>query len=317
MLAFLIILPPRAIRELQAVPGKPSDCISSARQLEAMVFYLTAAAFCLPLSASQGIPPKLLRRRYQNCESLLTPRAEWVHLHVTQNSRPKMRLPSKPPRSLGRDVRPSPRLSCYCSLFLFHPCPFLRFPAFSSFSLPFCVADSLRPSRSWVPLAFGYSPPHPPAAGFGCNLCKLDHQRHTTHSQWIINTDIDLRKMFVNSWKGIRSRGQGGSWGTTLKGWRRSEAELHLDPRSCWLRGDGTGMRGNEGVRVGARVWRGCSAFSFLYSCFPWRIKSQMVGSPRQCHVLAAGQHCFVFIITRYFAICINTGLFFIVSPKR
>lgn len=42
-----------------------------------------------------------------------------------------------------------------------------------------------------------------------------------------------------------------------------------------------------------------------------------MVGSPRQGHVLAAVQHCFVFIITRYFAICINTGLFFIVSPKR
>ena len=37
-----------------------------------------------------------------------------------------------------------------------------------------------------------------------------------------------------------------------------------------------------------------------------------MVGSPCQCHALAAGQHCFVFIITRYFAICINTGLFFI-----
>lgn len=136
MLAFLIILPPRAIREQQAVPVKPSDCISSARQLEVIVFYLTAAAFFLPLSASQGIPPKLLRRRYQNCESLLTPRAEWVRCMVhgaadqdggflQATKIPGTRCPS----SLG--------FSCYCSLFLFHPGPipsfFKCFLFFSSF----------------------------------------------------------------------------------------------------------------------------------------------------------------------------------------
>lgn len=219
MLAFLIILPPRAIREQQAVPVKPSDCISSARQLEVIVFYLTAAAFFLPLSASQGIPPKLLRRRYQNCESLLTPRAEWVHCMVhgaadqdggflQATKIPGTRCPS----SLG--------FSCYCSLFLFHPGPIPSFfKCFLFFSSFLCcrqpqTQQELGPSRL---LLFFFSP----AAGFGCYLCELDHQRHTTHSQWIINTDIDLWEMFVNSWKGIRSRGQGGSWGTTLKcSWR-------------------------------------------------------------------------------------------------
>lgn len=41
------------------------------------------------LSASQGIPPKLLRRRYQNCESLLAPRAEGVQgrMHGTADPR--------------------------------------------------------------------------------------------------------------------------------------------------------------------------------------------------------------------------------------
>lgn len=56
MLAFLIILPPRAITELQAVPGKPSDCVSSARQLEAIVSYLTAAAFFLSCQQAKESP---------------------------------------------------------------------------------------------------------------------------------------------------------------------------------------------------------------------------------------------------------------------
>ena len=182
MLAFLIILPPRAIRERQAVPVEPSDCISSTRQLEVIVFYLAAAAFFLSLSASQGIPPKLLRRRYQNCESLLTPTAEGVRCTVhgaadhdggflQATEIPGTRCPS----SLG--------FSCCCSLFLFHPCPLLHLPVPSSFPLPFCVADSRRPSKSWVPLAFCFFFFFPPAAGFGCYLCEPDHQRHTTHSQ--------------------------------------------------------------------------------------------------------------------------------------
>ena len=56
MLAFLIILPPRAITELQAVPGKPSDCVSSARQLEVIVSYLTAAAFFLSCQQAKESP---------------------------------------------------------------------------------------------------------------------------------------------------------------------------------------------------------------------------------------------------------------------
>lgn len=220
MLAFLIILPPRAIREQQAVPVKPSDCISSARQLEVIVFYLTAAAFFLPLSASQGIPPKLLRRRYQNCESLLTPRAEWVRcvLHGAADQDGGFLQATKIP---GTRCPSSLGLSCYCSLFLFHPGPFLRFfkclPLFLFLSVSPTAADPARAGSLSPSVIFFF----PPAAGFGCYLCELDHQRHTTHSQWIINTDIDLWKMFVNSWKGIRSRGQGGSWGTTLKcSWR-------------------------------------------------------------------------------------------------
>ena len=73
-----------------------------------------------------------------------------------RNSRPNVGLPSKPPRSQEPCVQPSPHFSCYCSLFLFYPCPLLRSPVLSSLSLPFCVADSLRPSKSWVPLAFCY-----------------------------------------------------------------------------------------------------------------------------------------------------------------
>lgn len=181
MLAFLIILPPRAIREQQAVPAKPSDCVSSARQLEAIVFYLPGAAFFLPLSASQGIPPKLLRRRYQNRESRLSPRAEGVrcvrHRAAHQDGALLQATEIPGPR------RPSPLgVSCYCSLLLFHPgslpSPSSAFLFFSSFLC--CrqphTQQELGPSRL---LLFFFSP----AAGFGCYLCKLDHQRHTTHSQ--------------------------------------------------------------------------------------------------------------------------------------
>lgn len=84
-LAFLIILPLRAIREQQAVPAKPSDCVSSARQLEGVVFYLTAAFFFL-VSKPRN-PPKLLRRRYQNCESLRPPRASPLRVAPTADPR--------------------------------------------------------------------------------------------------------------------------------------------------------------------------------------------------------------------------------------
>lgn len=219
MLAFLIILPPRAIREQQAVPVKPSDCISSARQLEVIVFYLTAAAFFPSLSASQGIPPKLLRRRYQNCESPLPARAEGVHCTLHGTADPRWGFPPSHQdpwnqmsshRFIFLAIAPS------FSSILVHAFVFQRFPPFLFLSVLPTAADPAR-AGSLSPSVIFFSP----AAGFGCYLCKLDHQRHTTHSQWIINTDIDLWKMFVNSWKGIRSRGQGGSWGTTLKGSRR------------------------------------------------------------------------------------------------
>lgn len=180
MLAFLIILPPHAIRELQAVPVKPSDCISSARLWEAIVFYLTAAAFFFPCQQAKESPPKLLRRRYQDCESLLTPRAESAKtVHGTADptwgfppSHQDPRNHAFSHRRIFLAIAPS------FSFTLVHSFVFQCLPLFLFLSVLLTASDPARAGSLSPSVIF-----FPPAAGFGCNLCELDHQRHTTHSQ--------------------------------------------------------------------------------------------------------------------------------------
>lgn len=140
MLAFLIILPPRAIRALQAVPGKPSDCVSSARQLEVIVFYLTAAAFFFSWQPAKESPQS----------SYVGDTKTVSHFWLPEQRESSAWRPDQQTQDGGfLQATRSPGTRCPAIAWFFllllplspPPRPFLRFPALSSFSLPFCVAD--------------------------------------------------------------------------------------------------------------------------------------------------------------------------------
>lgn len=180
MLAFLIILPPCAIREQQAVQGKPSDCISSARQLEVIVFYLTAAAFFLSCQQAKESPQSSyvgdtktvshFSLSEQNASTvsciLADPRWGFPPSHQCHWNQ----LPGH--HFVFLAIAPS-----FSSTFI-HSFIFKRFSHFLLLSVLPTAAD-LAKAGFLSPSVIFFSP----AAAFGCYLCKLDHQRHTTHSQ--------------------------------------------------------------------------------------------------------------------------------------
>lgn len=127
-------------------------------------------------------------------------------------------------------------LSWGCSLFsstLLHPFILER-----SSSSSFLRCDSRRPQPELSPshLLF-FLPLQQPLVA---TLCKLDHQRHTTRSQWIINTDIDLGKNVCKFLKGNQEQGAGrfvGDDAAELNGARKQDR--FWIPKFGQLRGDG------------------------------------------------------------------------------
>lgn len=122
---------------------EPNHRISSARQSEGTGFLLTVAAFLLDCQQAKESPPKLLRRRYQNCESLVLP----------EYSRCTARW-GLPPASPIPGTR-CPVLASFFFFFL-RLLPLALAPQATLLSCPLsCVADSQpQTSPSWVPLAF-------------------------------------------------------------------------------------------------------------------------------------------------------------------
>lgn len=310
MLAFLIILPPRAIREQQAVQVTPHDCASSARQLEVIVFYLTAAAVFLACQQAKESPQSSYVGDTKTVSHFALP--EQSPLRPARNSRPKMGVSSKPSRF------PGTRCPVIDSFFLAIAPSFsstrvhsLALRCFSLFLFPSVLptaadparAGSLSPSVIFLPRS---------------SLCLLPLQAGSpkTHDSLTMNNQYGYwsGENVCKFLKGNQEQGQGGSWRTTLQcstaggGRTTFGSQVSLAPR--W--------RVPECVRTRVCACEEGVLYShFSTAAFPEESRAKWSGSSRQRHVLAAGQHCFVFIITRYFAICINTGLFFIVSPKR
>lgn len=170
-LAFLIILPLRAIREQQAVPANQATAYPpQGSWKESCCTSLLLSSF---LSASQGTPQSSYVGDTKTVSHFALPErvpCMW-HLQQTQDSRPR--------RTLEPDVRAPLRLSCYCSRFLIRPCACLRLAAPCSSSLLCCRQPAADRAGPFSPSVIFF----PPAAGFGCYLCRLDHQRPTTHSQ--------------------------------------------------------------------------------------------------------------------------------------
>lgn len=218
---------------------------SSARRLERNpgFFFFKPHCWLHPsLSVSKPRNPphqKLLRRKTPKPWVTFRSQSRRTPQHFAPSNIPKMMgLSSKPLRSLGPDVQ-----SSYHSLLavapsfsstLLHPCIQER-----SSSSSFLRCDSRRPQP-------GLSPSHlllflPLQQPLAASLCKLDHQRHTTRSQWIINTDIDLGKNVCKFLKGNQEQGAGrfvGDDAAELNGGARKQDRFWI-PKFGQLRGDG------------------------------------------------------------------------------
>lgn len=180
MLAFLITLPPRAIRELRAVPGKPRDCMSSARQLEVIVFYLPAAAFFLSCQQAKESPQSSYVGDTKTVSHFWLPEQRESRAGCTEQQ-------TQDGGFLQATRSPATRRAASAWFFLLllplspppssipsFPSTFLFFSSFLCCRQP-QTQQELGPSRLLLFLS--------PAAGFGCYLCEPDHQRHTTPSQ--------------------------------------------------------------------------------------------------------------------------------------